>query len=242
MIAHHGSGSPTRNGRHRQLQNGDDLRSPVDQVSDENEPSPSRMSDQVLSLARTIPLLRNLVTEVLEELDQLVETAVHIAHDIEGSTPPSSIARQRSTNNDCGGSLLRTPQPVTALERLLDQRCPILLQLSELPLDDTSSHLSARPLLIVCEIRFQRVIEDDRHAGHVVTTSQFDQWQTGIATGIRRIDHRKTATPEPPFRDPMQELESFTRRTLICLVVRDHSTEEIRGKHLCRPEMALSEG
>ena len=217
------------------LERPEQLRPAVDEVTEEDCPA-------TLRVRRGRSVLRELVAEHREECDELVEAAVDVPDEIEGSVVVSTVVPDSLALE--GGSLdLRDAREQgNAVEPFLAEPPHGPPHLVELAADDVSAEGPVRSNLVAGEAHLDRHVEHDGDCEHVVRLRKCHELAPRLDLHVGRIDDREPARSETLARDVVQDVECVVGRGLVILVVTHESPAEVRGEDFGRQEMLSCEG
>ena len=238
VVSRDGERVPSRRHAHREPQHPDRGRAAVDEVADEDHPSPVGV-DGVDRAA--LPVHDRAVAEPVQQREQLGEAAVDVADDVERAGLVGEVAEQPFAHDGGRLHLLDAVQHVHAAEALLGQRPQPTPELGGLPPDRAVAEGPVGAEAVAFDRHLDSHVEHDRHRQHVVVAGQLDQRLPGRAGDAGGVHHGQQAAVEPLAGDVVQHLEGVGGSRLVVLVTADQGAAEVGAEHLVGAEGAGGE-
>ena len=212
VVPGHPERSPGLDHRHREAQHGRGCRPAIDEVAEEDDLPAIRMP-------RDRPVARTLVAEPIEQLDQLLETAVHVADQVERAVIVLSVHPERHPLDRRGLHVLRGLERVDVAEALTREPPKGAPELGNLAPHHVAPEVALRARLIARLAHPRREVQDDRDRDHVELAGQLDERPARIRLHVRRVDDREAPRRETLAGDEVQRVEGILRRALIVRIV-----------------------
>ena len=192
VVAGHAERGPGRHHAHDQAEHARGVRSPVNQVADEDR-APVRVpgADRAAS---GVALDR--VAELGEQLLELGPAAVHVADDVERPGLVPQVAVQPGPGDRGRVDLLGSAQHVDGAEPLAGQPAQAAAELAALAAEDVRAEVPVRAGFVAVGAQLFRQVEHDRHRQHVVLAGQQDERPAGLGLGVGGVDNG-AAGPRP---------------------------------------------
>ena len=215
--------------RHHRPEGVDDARAAVDEVAYEDR----LPACWVCPRTAVVPL----VSELLQQLFELIAAAVNVADDVEWPCFAFAVVPERLPLDDGGINLLLGLEDVDVPKAFASEASQRTMQLALLIADDVRTEIpvGARPIAVVAHPLGQ--VENDGDREHMVLAGERDERLASLWLDVRGIDNRQLRASEPSRGHEMQRRKRVVRRRLIVLVVRDERAESIRRHHFGRFEV-----
>ncbi len=239
VIARHGQRVARGGHAHRQPQHAHRGRSAVDQIADEDHPASPRM----FGVDRPALLVAGHgVAEPVEQHEQFVEAAVHVADHVERSVLVAEVVQQPLPDDHRPVDLVHRRQHVHPAEALPGQPADRPAQLSRLPLDRAVAEGPIGADGVALDRHLGRHVEDDRHRQDVVVARQSHQRRPRLLGHVGRVDDREQSAVQALAGDVVQDVEGVGACRLVGLVAADQRPAVVRTEHLVRLERPRGEG
>jgi hypothetical protein len=180
VIAGHTQSRTGLRHRHDRLQRVDDTRAAIHQVTQEDRLASIRMTPRSAAVAN--------VPELLEQILELVATAVNVTDDVERPSLVLPVIPQRLTLDDSGIDVFLRLQHVHVTEALTAKTAKRAMELAPLIPHDVRPEVPIRPRRGCVRDRRVLEVQDDCYRQDVVLARQGHEGLARFGLDVRRID------------------------------------------------------
>ncbi len=215
---------------HHQPQHAGGVRTPVDQVADEDGGAAERVRGVD---GAALGVADHLVVQPFQQGDQFGAAAVDVADDVERTGEVAQVVVALLQDDLGGVDLGDAAQQVHRAEALALQVPQRAAQLPLLTLDHMCSELrpvGAQRVAFGADLR--RDVQHDSDRQYVVLPCQLHQLASRGGLDVGRVDHGEPPGREPLRGDVVQHVEGVGAGRLVVGVVADHAPAGVGGKHL----------
>ena len=133
------------------------------------------------------------VAELVQQLLELGQAAVHVADDVEGAALVAQVVEQLGSGDRGRLYLVGGVQHVDGAEALAGQAVAVPAQLLALAADHVRAEVAVGALGVALGAQPLRQVQDDGDREHVVLAGQQDQVAAGLGLHVGRVDHGQAA-------------------------------------------------
>jgi hypothetical protein len=219
---------------HHQLEHLDDAGPAIDEITQEHRLAAGRRRRRPRGAI-------DRVAERAEQLDELVDAAVHVADHVERPMVVAPVGPQPRALDRRRVDRLDRVEHADVAKALAAERAERLAQLRRVLAHDVEPELPIGAAAVALVAQSGRQIEHDRDRQAVVLARDRDQRLARVRLHVRRVDHCQPVAGQPLAREEVDDLERVIRRVARALVIGHHPAAGVRRDDLGRRKVRARE-